>query len=169
MIVWPSVKNKGSLTMTRNRTGRRVSFLRLAAFSAGILSGASSTALALNGNIFIVPCETCSSISNFDQAARSAAGVEVSPGTYIVSSATADRSAYVSITGTPRSRCDTISGDCVYWLQNLGSSVINQAGAVVTSESEFVATDAILFGRTRTLPVLTMPEGLFFRQFSKRR
>jgi hypothetical protein len=142
--------------MTRIRIGQRKAFTRAVLFSVGILLGASSTALALNGNIYIVPCDTCSSIGSFDQAARAASSVEVSPGTYIVSSRSTDRSAYVSITGTPRYRCDTVSGDCIQWLANLGSSVINQAGAVVGSETELVATDNILFGRTRSVPPVTI-------------
>lgn len=114
---------------------------------------ASAAAHALNGNVYIGDCATCSTSASFVAIAKSRATVSGNAGTYLISSQYTARSAFVRVNGVRVFTCDSQGENCVPHLTNAVATAVRPDGSAITSESDLDRIDEITFAGSRNQPL----------------
>ena len=106
---------------------------------------------ALNGYIRVTACPNCSTSAQFAAHAVIQATTLVRTGTYAVMSQNYDRTAYVRVTGTIKTKIR--EGLPESELVDAVGVVIDTEGGAVTSDTQFDQLDQVLFGVNRSNPI----------------
>lgn len=110
-----------------------------------------SQAHALNGYTRVTSCPNCASSAEFAAHAVAQAQTLVKTGTYAVLSQNYDRTAYVRVSGTIKTKIR--EGLPESELVDAVGVVIDMEGGTITSEAQFDQLDQVLFGVKRSNPI----------------
>lgn len=122
----------------------------------GVLLGGSISAHALNGDIWIAPCENCSAMTDFGNLALQDAQTAVRTGLYLVTSRNYPKTGYVRVTGSPGWVCDQW-GECEYKLRNAYAQLIDESGTAVAVPADLDRIDEAIHATSRAQRVPPLP------------
>ena len=139
------------------------SIRKIASIAGGLLIGvclAPAVAHASNGDIFVVNCPNCATVSQFRQVAENTAALNAAPGTYVVSSEAYGRTAFVQVTGQIMTFCDPPYYEvCHTNLYSATGAVVDRYGFNVTSEATLERLDEETFmGRRPEFYTVNLPQ-----------